>query len=633
MFFGREIPEKLYSVNYNGSYIFAILGFIFAGSAVYSLNLCKKEFISVCCLLLSFFYSSIFLRLNPYIEEKFWEGFAGFCSPHTFCNAILLFLYVLSFLWIYLKYYSRQYFILISFLIPGIAYLIDNLFCIIFFNLCALIILSIKSIATNSKLIKCVIVFGIASFFIITTWIYLPMNPLLGIKNIKHIYVSSLPRQVSLIVKENDKYALLDGLSLRGEKLVDEYFDFYSVLPYVGFESNKQDNENTVLYELNGGCNVFENNEQGEILGTNFPIVITNKHVWFSTKRVVFNELKKNLSSSNDVYRLTSQIYFDYISLFAQKDSSSFEQVKTQIKKDYHELQSKLDEFIGHKESMKTKKDPVPISNVRNLLQNMSLGMLNTLSLDLINDDKYTPALSIFYWQFVFTFCNNKIFNGFEHLHLTHSFMIYKAIDGEFHNTTAFLTETPYRERPCLTVAISDLTDENAIEPWISATKLSMAICSLYIDLYLDNSTDEYRQNLMDFMFKIRNNKIKFFEVDHYIKSIPVREKYFYNMDNYISDLYRFIDRDPYEFTEYKQLFEEDLCKSFYLNFKEYSDKYVFKYMNSMCRKRDNIQEDIDSCENIITKHNNIEKDLKLIVDSIEQEFVRIKQEKEKATQ
>lgn len=420
-------------IYWRGWYAIAIVSALLGSLWGYEIRLWDKKFIFqvICVFLLSF----SMLECTIY---RFGANSVPLISIEI----------IISCFCIYKGWYSRkQRFLALFWLLPLVLIFIYNLlhsiFCIIFTSIILLIIISMMTILRKKHF---GLICGIIVFYGLCLWIYCPVNPLLLFKNIESVAVSS--RSTSLITEKDDRYNIINGKS--GKSLTDVSFDCWTeIRPYVGGFVGF-----TPRMAWAESCSTLK-----DLPGNMFPIMVSDSNVYVSSQIDIYKGLDKLSKSENQVDKLTSQIFFDYLKFFQTPDSATV----TGLTKDYRALLRELTALST--DSVLLLGDDKVETTLRNLSRNMSLGMLNALSLDLISNKEYKTALKIYSFQFFFTFYAESFF---QHINTNLNINVTREYGNTSHHFSKRITD-------------SDLKQANSFEQWVNIFSMARAIAERYL--------------------------------------------------------------------------------------------------------------------------------------------------------
>lgn len=313
--------------------------------------------------------------------------------------------------------------------------------------------------ATGIRSRKYLLSLSAIGVYVITIFVYCPYNPILSYKNIQSINVSYNPKGTSLIIKDNEKYAFINGLSLCGDKLINVEFDTIAQInPYLSLFGG---------FKIENACN-FKAFEQ--IPSELSPIIIRGNFAYFSSQKSVYDVLTKCINSKAGIKSITAKLYYNYINLCARNDSIN----QDIILKNSQELQDSILKSLNIKNLRGGSQDGAEVT-LRQISKKLSLGMLNALSMDLLTDGDYLSALKIFSYQFFLTFYDTDI---------------YKQITTNFNVelNKSYGTEQSLKN---FRIKDSDLKAVDTFEPWTQVFSMSVTFAeALLIENYNSKQTE-----------------------------------------------------------------------------------------------------------------------------------------------
>lgn len=351
----------------------------------------------------------------------------------------------------------------------------------------------------HNKSIRIILVFSIIITYIITELAYCPYNPLLFIKNIQSINMSFNPRGTSLVTKDGNKYAFVNGWSLNGEKLINAEFDtISSISPFITqFGGLKVSNKHDIQ--------LFQ-----QIPSELFPIIVRDNIVYFSSQKSVYDVLKDSVLSEDTVASITAKMFFDYVDLCCNNDSIQFDL----ILKDSHNLQNHILKSLDTNR-IKREFQTGAEKTLRDVSKEMSLGMLNALSMDLLLCGDYTSAIKIFSYQFFLTFYDTDI---------------YKQINTNF-NINLSKTFGSIAKISQFQLKDADLKMANTFEPWTQIYSMSVTFAEILLVHNYKAIQEETIEQLKELL--VNKQSINPFDTTTTIKLKQDLDKIFQEMSEY----------------------------------------------------------------------------------------------------
>lgn len=303
-----------------------------------------------------------------------------------------------------------------------------------------IILLAIRELLCGNML-RILYISALAAFYMIMTWIHDPCNPILTLRDIQHSEWKEGTLGKSLIVEQEGKYVVVDGVSW-GKNALDKSFDcwsnFQDRLGLVGFKDKEEWGRMTPFMKKN-------------LSTLQYPLAVTDSCVYFSANTGTIKQIK-NIKGDR-VDSLTAQTYFAFLDFFDRADSAS----KVSLQVNYEMLHK---EFLARSTDSTAycQNNEKPEKLLRDYTRNLSLGLLNAMSLDLINNRDYKSASSLFTYQFLLTLYETPVFE-----HVTTSLSFNSKVEiGGIHKSTDF------------SFPVSDLNRKDTFEPW---TKIFQMNC------------------------------------------------------------------------------------------------------------------------------------------------------------
>lgn len=294
------------------------------------------------------------------------------------------------------------------------------------------------------NILRILYISALAVFYMIITWIHDPCNPIL--KNIQYSEWKEGSFGTSLILEKEGKYIVVDGTSW-GKNALDKSFDCWRTIKnekgkvlkgLVGFKDKEEW----------GRMTPFVKEHLSSLL---FPMSVTDSCVYFSANTGTVKQIK-NIKGDR-VDSLTAQTYFAFLDFFDRADSAS----KVRLQVNYELLHKEL--LVRSTDSTAfSQNNGKPEKLLQDYTRNLSLGLLNALSLDLINNRDYKSAFNFFTIQFLCTLYETPVF---ERAPATISSNSEVMIDGVVHKSTVF------------SFPISDLNGKDTFEPWTKVFEMN----------------------------------------------------------------------------------------------------------------------------------------------------------------
>lgn len=429
---GNECP------NWLCWYIFAIAGGVFIGFAAVTKNKCPLDFVWINSIIVFL----AFYNLQVYLYKLSQDEINLFLFDVSF-GVISLALILKR-----IKKFKRNWpwVTPIIFIILTLFY--SNPLYITILSCGLLIVNSVCSIETSKPHTRVIVILSLTAIYWGCVFIYCPYNPLLAAKNIKLASITYNPRRCSVVVEEDNMFMVVNGITM--EKVTDVHFtEFNHIEPFptafVGFR------------KFNLSDSVISTNTYPK--STLYPLLTTDSCVYFSSDIPVFKSIEKYKLSSNSIYSRTSLAFYDYAHLYEQRDSVA----KQRLIKTLSSLQSIIDKECTDTTVFINREEKTEVS-LRKLSRNMSIGMLNALSLDLIQNGYIDEAFNIFSYQFFFTFFDDADF--------------YKNITVTFTITNKQYGRSSHEAYYTLTN--KDLEQPDRFEHWVHISSMCNAFAESY---------------------------------------------------------------------------------------------------------------------------------------------------------
>lgn len=477
--------------NWVSWYIFAILGFFFGAVWGIIKKWWTKRFLAIGTILLFLSFLSLQVRLYHLLKDT---------ATFAIVSAIVSIYCVIKFA--KNKFIGKLTWVLPIILI-GCHYIIRDIPITLLTSLIALIVISLTE-TNNKRDIKSVTTVGIVVFYLTSTLTYFPYNPLLSNNNIKAISISYHPRMTSLVVEEDSKFRIVDGISLSGESPIDAKFECWkNISPYnssfVGFNTDKFNNSGRSNYISQLKSNLY-------------PIVFSDSCVYFTSQVELYKFLEKQVTTKDKRNNLTAKIFFDYINLYNNPDSINL----NTLKRHQFDLQSVL-ESASVDSLVFSKKQANNEQILKDLSRNLSLGMLNAVCSDLVLNNDINSALNIFSFQFFLTFFNTPIYN---HINTNFNIALQKTYGSRYHSSSYQITN-------------KELIREDTFEPWVNMASMSIAIAELYVSEANDKSQKEVISRLLELSEKYKPSLSNIYNRDITIEKKKEIEKILESLSNY----------------------------------------------------------------------------------------------------
>jgi hypothetical protein len=537
-FWGRGIDRAM-KVDWICWWILAVFAYVCGSLCALAKGICSKRLLGVGTLII--FFSFLAIQVKIY---------------HITANQDFLFIVSLLYFVIGFDYtiidtnYKRVLWLLP--LIPVIVYYIAaNFIFTILATLACLIILAVVDIRTEHKYAKALLIIGISAFYLLTAYVYFPYNPLLSSLDIKEYCISYQPRQVSLIVNENGKYRVVDGSSFYRERPLDAKFDCYEQIAsypwiFVGFR-NKQFKK----YE----SDVLKQIQQVQL----YPIVVSDSCSYFTSSMGVYNLI--NHETKDSCIRLTAEVYKDFIEIYNNPKTN-----RTKISKHQAALQANYISLTTNSVKIRNASTINQEKILKELSQNMALGMLNALCSDLIYNNDINSALRIFAFQFYLTCFDAPIYHNINTT-INYNFKIDsctvvsgKIIDKELHQKDTF---EPWTKVVTMSTAMARSYAMERRSCLLDSLKLSVAkrtesseltdLLQAYLDRQSIFDTNPYTKNISQFAITLQEFLYQYILHD----DMPDYSSFFLNRFNDLSQIEPFHDQSISMYDEISKFYQK----------------------------------------------------------------------------
>jgi hypothetical protein len=536
VFWGRGIDSTLH-VGWISWWCIAVLVYIFGSLYALAKSICSKRLLVVGGLLIFFAFFVLQTTIFHIAADK--------------DKLVIVYILVVCVTAILMDTIYKRILWCLPFMVIIVYYVADNLIFTIFATMISLIILASVDIRTTSKSTKVLLTIGISVFYLTTTYVYFPLNPLLLSLDIKEYCISRQPNQVSLIVNENGKYSIIDGSSFYGERPLDAKFDCYEQIAqypwtFVGFR-NKQFKkyESVVLKQI----------QQIKL----YPIIVSDSCSYFTSSMGVYNLI--NHETKDSCIRLTAEVYKDFIEIYNNPKTN-----RTKIASHQAELQANYISLTTN--SVKIRNDSTINQEkiLKDLSQNMALGMLNALCSDLIYNNDINSALRIFAFQFYLTYFDAPIYHNINTT-INYNFKIDsctvvsgKIIDKELHQKDTF---EPWTKVVTMSTAMARSYAMERRSCLLHSLKQSVAKRTESSDLtdllqaYLDRQsifdTNPYTKNISQFAITLQEFLYQYILHD----DMPDYSSFFLNRFNDLSQIEPFHDQSISMYDEISKFYQK----------------------------------------------------------------------------
>lgn len=435
-YFGTNQPEVLlgeHNPEVSWWYVPAVMAFLCLCKILYSKGMLTGRFIIVC----TFILAELFIALQHILHGT---------GKNIIIQCVMVLIGIIC-LWRLIKEKKNG----LTWIMPLILVLsfefapqgIGGILVWIGFALIFMAISCRYDIYKKSKKLKSCLFAGILCFTLLTSYVYCDFNPLLTYKMVGCAYTTYYwnidnpvysqarelsdngidkwnfadgawhdvcSRETSLLKKEQDKWILVDGKSLFGNKIVKNTFD------------NKGYDSSLKIYSMVFFLNNAE--KKYKLIGSSlYPITLNDTLIAFPASASFYKSLKnyiqsdfKNQTSNDSDNRnaISARIFFDYMNAFQYKDKESLSQLKADyvlLKNELLKLSTDSSAFVQSR--ILSKKEFINDDNIYNpdsrvhlsyMTQNMALGILTSIGLDLLEKDELESAVELFSYQFLLSF-------------------------------------------------------------------------------------------------------------------------------------------------------------------------------------------------------------------------------------
>ncbi len=427
-------------------YVFAVFGFIFCSLCGIIRKWWGWRFLATSTILLFFSFLTLQVNLYHIFKDSVILLLVSIVCSIYCCNKLMKSTVKGKVIWG------------LPMLVFVLYYVFGNIPTTLLSCLISLVVIAILETLGRKKVLKVLAPMGVMAFYILATLTYFPYNPFISSNKIKSIGISFQPRIseksfqpriTSLVVERDNKYCIIDGIT--GENPVNAKFDCWGKIPgyvnaFVGFYTNKfKESESKAFHQINDYP---------------FPIILRDSCVYFTSLIETYKVLNGYLDSTDVIKKHTAQIFYDFISIYQGSDTVHLEE----LGKHQHSLQEEFEKATT--DSLKfTNRSANSVKNLKEFSKNLSLGILNSLCADLITNSDINSAISVFSYQFFFTFFDTPIYDR-----NIISFNV--NIDKRYGD---ILNSYSYRFTP------EELRREDTFEPWGRLVSMSVSLAELYL--------------------------------------------------------------------------------------------------------------------------------------------------------